>query len=188
MGEIPHPRFHLQIPEEIIDGTVTNMLVMQDQLAVTQCEIRLEVGVLLRIEIVFDIVVESERQNDFINIELFPLAKIKQILLIRAITRDTAINDFLIRPANLRSAEEFGLICAHAPDIRITQHNNSFSIGCPFELDIIGSPQTELILMVNIWVMIFGVSDILNRCPPQLVIEAAEPGLFVDCNSKSGCE
>ena len=82
-----------------------------------QGEIGLQVRVLLRIKIVCDIVVEREREYNFVDIKFLAFAQVKQILLIRAVTGDSAVNEFVICPIHLPIGEEFLLFRAETPDV-----------------------------------------------------------------------
>ena len=142
-----------------------------------QREIGLQVRVLLRTKIVFDIVEECEREYNFVDFKLLAFAQVKQILLVRAVTGDTAVNEFVICPIHLPRGEEFLLTRTETPDVRIAQHQHSLSPGCVLELDIVGGPQPELILMNK--TSFFGIGDVLQRGPAQLMIKATETVFFV---------
>ena len=62
------------------------MLVMQNQLVAFEAEVRFEVRVLGRGQIVIDVVVEREPQHHLIDIELLAGPQIKQILLVGPVT------------------------------------------------------------------------------------------------------
>src|SRR5215467_6946005 len=98
-------------------------------------------------KIVCDIVVECEREYNFVDFKFLAVAQVKQILLVRAVTGDTAVNEFVTCPIHLSSGEEFLLSCAQTPDVRIAQHQHSPSPGCVLDLDVVGGAQPELILM-----------------------------------------
>src|SRR5262249_40736714 len=142
-----------------------------------QREIGLQVRVLLRIKIVCDIVDECEREYNFVDFKFLAFAQVKQILLVRAVTGDTAVNEFVICPIHLLSGEKFLLSRAETPDVRIAQHQHSLSPGCILELDIVGGAQPELILMHK--KSFFGIGEVLQRGPAQLMIKATETVFFV---------
>src|SRR4029077_14160818 len=76
IGKVPNAAVPLQVAKEIVNHAVANVIVVQDQLAAIQREIRLEIRVLLRIEIVFDIIIEGERYHDLIDIELLAFTQV----------------------------------------------------------------------------------------------------------------
>src|ERR1700736_2761154 len=128
-GNVPNAAFPIQVAKEAVNSAVANMIVVQDQLAAIQREIRLEIRVLLRIEIIFDIIVQRKRQHDLVDIEILAFEQVKQILLIRSVTGDTAVDEFVVRSIDLRSGEEFLLTGTYAPNVRIAEHENSLSRG-----------------------------------------------------------
>src|ERR1043166_8764784 len=128
-------------------------------------------------KIVCDIVPECEREYNFVDFKLLAFAQLKQILLVRAVTADTAVNEFVICPIHLPSGEEFLLSRAQTPDVRIAQHQHSLSPGCVLELDIVGGAQPELILMHK--KSFFSIGDVLQRGPAQFMIRATETVFFV---------
>src|SRR5258708_3809941 len=79
IGNIPNTALPLQHAKEAVNYAVSNMIVVQDQFAAIQREIRLEIRILLRIEIVFDIIIERERQHHLVDIELLAFEQVKQI-------------------------------------------------------------------------------------------------------------
>jgi hypothetical protein len=112
-------------------------------------------------KIVCDIVVECEREYNFVDIKFLAFAQVKQILLVRAVTGDTAVNEFVICPIHLPSGEEFLLRPAETPGVRIAQHQHSLSPGCVLDLDIVGGAQPELILMHKN--SFFSIGNVLQR-------------------------
>ena len=142
-----------------------------------QREIGLQVRVLLRTKIVCDIVEECEREYNFVDFKLLAFAKVKQILLVRAVTGDTAVNEFVICPIHLPSSEEFLLSRAETPDVRIAQHQHPLSPGCVLDLDIVGGAQPELILMHKN--SFFSIGHVLQRGQAQLMIKTTETVFFV---------
>src|SRR2546430_11004160 len=63
MGKVPNAAAPLQVAKEVVNYAVANVIVVQDQLAAIQREIRLEIRVLLRIEVVLDVIVECECEH-----------------------------------------------------------------------------------------------------------------------------
>src|SRR5262249_35484675 len=123
-------------------------------------------------KIVCDIVVERECEYNFVGIKLLAFAQVKEILLVRAVTGDTAVNEFVICLIYLPSSEEFVLRRAETPDVRIAQHQHPLLPGCVLELGVVRRAESELILMHKN--SLFSVGDILQRRPAQLVIKATE--------------
>src|SRR5205814_9277013 len=82
--KIPNAAFPVQETKEAANSAGANMIVVQDQLIAVEREVRLEISVLHRTEIVGDIIVRCERQDHLIDLELFGTAQVKQILLICA--------------------------------------------------------------------------------------------------------
>src|ERR1051326_83647 len=115
-----------------------------------------------------------EDQNDLIDIESLAHAQIKQILLISAVTGNTAVNQFVVGSVHAAICKQFVLARAESPDIGIAQHENSLPRRCPLQLDVVRSAQSPLILMQQKLVLFVGLPDALERRPTQLLIKTTE--------------